>query len=85
MDNNNRNTHSEADEFNAFHASSAPAKEAKKRPPQQKAKGAPKKKGSFLKKIDKKIVIGAAIGLLVLLLVAGIVVLALSRDRHIMR
>ena len=85
MDNNNRNTHSEAEEFNAFHASSAPAKEAKKRPPQKSAKGAPKKKGSFLKKIDKKIILAVAIGLLVLLLVAGIVVLALSRDRHILR
>ena len=85
MDNNNRNTRSEAEEFNAFNASSAPAKEAKKRPQQKKAKGAPKKKGSFLKKIDKKIFIGIAIGLLVLLLVAGIVVFALSRDRHIMR
>lgn len=85
MDNNNRNTHSEADEFNAFNASSATAKEQKKRPPQQKKRPAPKKKESFLKKIDKKMILVAAIGLLVLLLVAGIVVVAISRDRHIMR
>ncbi len=88
MDNNNRNTHSEADEFNAFNASSAPAKEAKKRPAKKSAKSAtkaPKKKGSFLKKIDKKVILGAAVGVLVLLLVAVIVVFALSRDRHILR
>lgn len=84
MDNNNRNIHSDAEGY----ASSAPAKEQKKRPAQKKVKGAPKQqkqKESFWKKIDKKVILGAIIGLLVLLLVAGIVVLALSRDRHILR
>lgn len=80
MDNNNRTPHTEAEEFNAFNASSAPSAEAKKRPPQRPAQSAQKKSGW-----NKKLIIAAAIGVLVLLLVVGIVVLALSRDHHIMR
>ncbi len=81
MDNNNRTPHTEAEEFNAFNATSSPAAEAKKRPPQRPAQSAPKKNGGW----NKKLILGIAIGVLVLLLVVGIVVVALSRDRHIMR
>lgn len=84
MDNNTRATRSEAEEFNAFNAtSSASAGEAQKppkRPAPQKQNPQGKSGG-----INKNIIIAAIVGVLVLLLVAGIVVVAMTRDHHILK
>ena len=83
MDNNTRATRSEAEEFNAFNATtSAPAGDAQ-RPPRRPA---PAKQAQKPKKaLNKNIIIAAIIGVLVLLLVAGIVVAVMSSDKHIMK
>ena len=89
MENNNRAPREEAEEFNAFNAtSSAPAGEAQrpqKRPAQKNSAPKKKKNTSFFKQLDTKTIIIAAAILLVLILVVGIIIAVATRDRHIMR